>query len=170
MVGVFCLAHAFSCSHLNVSEEPFFRLLAQLKASGRPFPGEAARQPIRSLSLSNLEPTHVSAFHFSTAHVFFSKSAGSPTLFQQPSRLVSACFPLRASPFCGSRTPHSAGSLEFCASKLNSKLILVLGHTHCGALAGAAQTYLKRQAGLRNRLASQMEDLGAAYGRLLPFA
>ncbi|CAJ1378645.1 unnamed protein product [Effrenium voratum] len=38
------------------------------------------------------------------------------------------------------------GSLEFCASKLNSKLILVLGHTHCGALAGAAQTYLKRQA------------------------
>ena len=31
------------------------------------------------------------------------------------------------------------GSLEFCASKLGSKLILVLGHTHCSALIGAAE-------------------------------
>ena len=37
------------------------------------------------------------------------------------------------------------GSLEFCASKLGSKLILVLGHTHCSALIGAAEAYLKDQ-------------------------
>eukprot|EP00439_Symbiodinium_sp_Y106_P033467 s1436_g4.t1 len=29
------------------------------------------------------------------------------------------------------------GSLEFCASKLGTKLIMVLGHTQCGALTGA---------------------------------
>ena len=34
------------------------------------------------------------------------------------------------------------GSLEFCAGKLGSKLILVLGHTQCGAIAGATKTYL----------------------------
>mmetsp|Transcript_23605 Transcript_23605/g.51335 ORF Transcript_23605/g.51335 Transcript_23605/m.51335 type:complete len:783 (-) Transcript_23605:301-2649(-) len=37
------------------------------------------------------------------------------------------------------------GSLEFCASKLGSKLILVLGHTNCSALTGAAQAYQKSQ-------------------------
>ncbi|CAE7676690.1 mtcA2 [Symbiodinium pilosum] len=37
------------------------------------------------------------------------------------------------------------GSLEFCASKLGSKLILVLGHTQCGALAGAVHTHLSQK-------------------------
>eukprot|EP00435_Cladocopium_sp_Y103_P065883 s326_g27.t4 len=37
------------------------------------------------------------------------------------------------------------GSLEFCASKCGSKLILVLGHTNCSALIGAAQAYQKSQ-------------------------
>ena len=37
------------------------------------------------------------------------------------------------------------GSLEFCASKLGSKLILVLGHTNCSALTGAAEAYQKSQ-------------------------
>ena len=32
------------------------------------------------------------------------------------------------------------GSLEFCTGKLGSRLILVLGHTQCGAIAGACQT------------------------------
>ena len=33
------------------------------------------------------------------------------------------------------------GSLEFCTGKLGTQLILVLGHTHCGAVAGATRTY-----------------------------
>mmetsp|Transcript_6897 Transcript_6897/g.15987 ORF Transcript_6897/g.15987 Transcript_6897/m.15987 type:complete len:445 (+) Transcript_6897:72-1406(+) len=35
------------------------------------------------------------------------------------------------------------GSLEFCVTKLGTRLILVLGHTHCGAVAGAARTFLE---------------------------
>ncbi|CAL1167250.1 unnamed protein product, partial [Cladocopium goreaui] len=34
------------------------------------------------------------------------------------------------------------GSLEFCAEKLGSRLILVLGHTKCGAIYGATRSYL----------------------------
>ena len=33
------------------------------------------------------------------------------------------------------------GSLEFCTGKLGTKLVLVLGHTQCGAVAGATRTY-----------------------------
>ncbi|CAK9035501.1 Carbonic anhydrase 2 (Beta-CA 2) (Carbonate dehydratase 2) (mtCA 2), partial [Durusdinium trenchii] len=33
------------------------------------------------------------------------------------------------------------GSLEFCTGKLGTRLILVLGHTQCGAIAGATQTF-----------------------------
>ena len=34
------------------------------------------------------------------------------------------------------------GSLEFCAEKLGSRLIRVLGHTKCGAIYGATRSYL----------------------------
>ncbi|CAJ1363223.1 unnamed protein product, partial [Effrenium voratum] len=37
------------------------------------------------------------------------------------------------------------GSLEFAVSKLKSRLILVLGHTNCGAIAGAASTFMNSQ-------------------------
>ena len=37
------------------------------------------------------------------------------------------------------------GSLEFCTGKLGSRLILVLGHTQCGAIAGATTTYQSYQ-------------------------
>jgi len=37
------------------------------------------------------------------------------------------------------------GSLEFCASKLGTKLIMVLGHTQCGALTGAVHTHLSHK-------------------------
>ena len=33
------------------------------------------------------------------------------------------------------------GSLEFCTGKLGTQLVLVLGHTQCGAVAGATQSY-----------------------------
>ena len=39
------------------------------------------------------------------------------------------------------------GSLEFCCGKLGSKLILVMGHTQCGAIAGATKTYLASKDG-----------------------
>jgi len=39
-----------------------------------------------------------------------------------------------------------AGSLEFCVGNLGTKLIVVLGHTHCGAMIGATKTYLAKQA------------------------
>ena len=37
------------------------------------------------------------------------------------------------------------GSLEFCTGKLGSRLILVLGHTKCGAIYGATKTFLDAQ-------------------------
>ncbi|CAJ1409798.1 unnamed protein product [Effrenium voratum] len=48
------------------------------------------------------------------------------------------------------------GSLEFCTGKLGSRLILVLGHTKCGAIAGATQTF---QAGGENAPGSALEGL-----------
>ena len=35
------------------------------------------------------------------------------------------------------------GSLEFCTGKLGARMILVLGHTKCGAVYGAANAYLE---------------------------
>ena len=51
------------------------------------------------------------------------------------------------------------GSLEFCAGKLGSKLILVLGHTQCGAIAGATQTHLASKAGGSKAAGSALEGL-----------
>ena len=48
------------------------------------------------------------------------------------------------------------GSLEFCTGKLGSRLILVLGHTKCGAIAGATQTF---QAGGEKAPGSALEGL-----------
>ena len=52
------------------------------------------------------------------------------------------------------------GSLEFCCGKLGSKLILVMGHTKCGAIAGATSTYLARKDGKDSKSAgSALEGL-----------
>ena len=52
------------------------------------------------------------------------------------------------------------GSLEFCCGKLGSKLILVMGHTKCGAIAGATATYLASKDGKGSRSAgSALEGL-----------
>lgn len=37
------------------------------------------------------------------------------------------------------------GSLEFCIGALNTKLIVILGHTNCGAVKGATSQYLKNK-------------------------
>eukprot|EP00435_Cladocopium_sp_Y103_P031297 s1312_g7.t3 len=52
------------------------------------------------------------------------------------------------------------GSLEFCAGKLGSKLIMVMGHTQCGAIAGATKTYLANKEGKGSKTAgSALEGL-----------
>ena len=51
------------------------------------------------------------------------------------------------------------GSLEFCASKLGLKLILVLGHTQCGALIGAAEAYLGHSKGPQDSENRALEGL-----------
>jgi len=52
------------------------------------------------------------------------------------------------------------GSLEFCAGKLGSKLIMVMGHTQCGAIAGATKTYLAKKEGKGSKSAgSALEGL-----------
>ncbi|CAK9027065.1 unnamed protein product [Durusdinium trenchii] len=58
------------------------------------------------------------------------------------------------------------GSLEFCACKLSTKLILVLGHTQCSALTGAAEAYLKSQDGGEDGLSSASSVSTALEGLL----
>lgn len=56
------------------------------------------------------------------------------------------------------------GSLEFCTGKLGSRLILVLGHTKCGAIYGATKTYLDSQPGKKvagSALEGLLQDLGS---------
>ena len=48
------------------------------------------------------------------------------------------------------------GSLEFCTGKLGAQLVLVLGHTQCGAVAGATKTY---QSGESKAPGSALEGL-----------
>ena len=68
------------------------------------------------------------------------------------------------------------GSLEFCVSKLGTRLILVLGHTDCTVIKGAVRTYLQKGSsksigcaleGLLMDLASVAEE---ACKHLGPFA
>eukprot|EP00933_Yihiella_yeosuensis_P046651 TRINITY_DN4222_c0_g1_i1.p1 TRINITY_DN4222_c0_g1~~TRINITY_DN4222_c0_g1_i1.p1 ORF type:complete len:288 (-),score=66.51 TRINITY_DN4222_c0_g1_i1:572-1435(-) len=58
------------------------------------------------------------------------------------------------------------GSLEFCVTALRARLIIVLGHTKCGAVAGATKMYLeKKEQGASNAvrqsaLQGLLDDLG----------
>ena len=59
------------------------------------------------------------------------------------------------------------GSLEFCCGKLGSKLILVLGHTQCGAIAGATNTYLaSKDGGASKSAGSALEGLLVGLSRV----
>ena len=53
----------------------------------------------------------------------------------------------------GNTCTHSegsmVGSLEFCLGALNTKMVMVLGHTACGAIKGATATYLQSKAGTK---------------------
>ncbi|CAE7324538.1 mtcA2 [Symbiodinium natans] len=53
------------------------------------------------------------------------------------------------------------GSLEFCTGKLGSRLVLVLGHTQCGAIVGATKTFLdgKKETAAGSALEGLLKDL-----------
>ena len=53
------------------------------------------------------------------------------------------------------------GSLEFSTGKLGAQLILVLGHTKCGAVYGATNAYLEA------KLASEVSSVNSALEGLL---
>lgn len=51
------------------------------------------------------------------------------------------------------------GSLEFCCGKLGTRLIMVLGHTQCGAIVGATSTYLANTGKPQIKPGSALEGL-----------
>ncbi|CAJ1351961.1 unnamed protein product [Effrenium voratum] len=51
------------------------------------------------------------------------------------------------------------GSLEFCTAALGSKLILVLGHTSCGAIKGATKAYIASKAGKAPQVSKALDAL-----------
>ncbi|CAE7552981.1 mtcA2 [Symbiodinium natans] len=62
---------------------------------------------------------------------------------------------------CSQAEGSVIGSLEFCTSKLDTPLILVLGHTDCSAMAGATRMFLASETG------KSRESLGPALDGLL---
>lgn len=56
------------------------------------------------------------------------------------------------------------GSLEFCIGKLGTQLILVLGHTNCGAIMGATKTFLSSRLGTNDRTDSKSSLMGLLEG------
>ncbi|CAJ1385518.1 unnamed protein product [Effrenium voratum] len=65
----------------------------------------------------------------------------------------------------GNTCTHSegsmVGSLEFCTGKLGSRLILVLGHSKCGAVYGATKAYLSGARGKASALEGLLQGLGS---------
>eukprot|EP00913_Durusdinium_trenchii_P007339 g6898.t1 len=51
------------------------------------------------------------------------------------------------------------GSLEFCLGALNTKMVMVLGHTACGAIKGATATYLHCKAGKKPQVTKALDAL-----------
>ena len=56
------------------------------------------------------------------------------------------------------------GSLEFCTGKLGSRLILVLGHTKCGAIYGATKTFMDASNASQRKAGSALEGLLQGLG------
>ncbi|CAK9026762.1 Carbonic anhydrase 2 (Beta-CA 2) (Carbonate dehydratase 2) (mtCA 2), partial [Durusdinium trenchii] len=63
----------------------------------------------------------------------------------------------------GNTCTHSegsmVGSLEFCLGALNTKMVMVLGHTACGAIKGATATYLQSKAGTKPQVNKALDAL-----------
>jgi carbonic anhydrase len=65
--------------------------------------------------------------------------------------------------------PSQVGSVEFAASRFGTKLVVVMGHTHCGAivatieeLQGVARTYLWNLRSIVKRVRPSIETVYAA--------
>ncbi len=63
---------------------------------------------------------------------------------------------------------HSEGSLEYAVTKLKTPLIVILGHTGCGAVNAAVKHFAPAEPGelkpvLRGNLLTLVEDFGEAY-------
>ena len=62
------------------------------------------------------------------------------------------------------------GSLEFCTGKLRSRLILVLGHTKCGAVYGATNAYIgatRKETAVNSALEGLLLDLAPVADQAL---
>mmetsp|Transcript_103949 Transcript_103949/g.144659 ORF Transcript_103949/g.144659 Transcript_103949/m.144659 type:complete len:277 (+) Transcript_103949:39-869(+) len=51
------------------------------------------------------------------------------------------------------------GSLEFCVGALGTKMVMVLGHTACGAIKGATATYLQAKSGNKPKVTKALDAL-----------
>jgi len=72
---------------------------------------------------------------------------------------------------CSRAEGSTVGSLEYAISALDTKLILVLGHTKCGAVAGATKTMLaQRAAGKSAQMEKGQSALEILLGGLVPCA
>eukprot|EP00438_Fugacium_kawagutii_P020396 Skav222022 [mRNA] locus=scaffold2914:34904:38379:+ [translate_table: standard] len=77
------------------------------------------------------------------------------TIGQAPHTAVVGCadsrVPLELVFDAGNTVTHAKGSiigsLEFCTAALGTRLVMVLGHTNCGAIKGATGAYLKSKKG-----------------------
>jgi len=56
------------------------------------------------------------------------------------------------------------GSVEYCVSALGTNLILVLGHTKCGAIAGATKTMISNRGKADSKPSSTLDTLLQALG------
>ncbi|MFN2135152.1 MAG: carbonic anhydrase [Candidatus Promineifilaceae bacterium] len=57
--------------------------------------------------------------------------------------------------------PSLVGSIEFAATKFNTRLVVVLGHSHCGAVEATLQE-------LQRPSAERSPNLGSIVGRIRP--
>jgi len=62
------------------------------------------------------------------------------------------------------------GSLEYCVGPLKAKLIVVLGHTKCGAMMGATQTMLSAQKVAKDGAPAKQSALEKLLSGLGPLA
>lgn len=59
-------------------------------------------------------------------------------------------------------TPPQTGTVEYAAEYLGTRLVVVLGHTNCGAVTAAVDAQAEQQSSLSPNLASFVEPIQAA--------
>lgn len=59
-------------------------------------------------------------------------------------------------------TPPATGTAEYAAENLGTRLVVVMGHTHCGAVTAAVDTLGTDQSGLSPNVAAFVEPIQSA--------